>query len=103
MSIDDEVFVENKPRVHAACLVVVIRHLAGAFIDSHHSNIRTAPQRFLQPGDCIVRKGIRAARTRIDIHHPNRQSSNCACEPGSPIERHLLPGIWIDPDLPAEK
>src|SRR6266700_400855 len=103
MRVDHEVLTEDEPRVNASRLVVAIQHITGPLVDSHHSDIRAAPQRFLQPGNGIIRVGIWAARSRIDFHQPQRQTAKGARQFGPGIDWYLLAGDRIDPDLAAEK
>src|SRR5438045_8290137 len=97
-------FHQHHPPSHTLSLTVISCRIAKSLINPHHAEIRpTLSDRAFHPHHAIVGVRIRPGRSRIYIHHSQFKSTQLTSDASSTVNRNLLTGDRIDPDLPAEK
>src|SRR5262249_32593768 len=75
----------------------------GSLIDAHDSDVGARPQRLFQPNYREIGIWIGAAGTRVDIHDAELQTTECAGQFYSAINRDLITRYGVNANLPAEK
>src|SRR5215472_17971268 len=94
---------EDQASVCTPCLVEAIKGISGAFIDSHHPDVRAAPQRAFHAGYRIVGLWVWTATPSLYIHRADLEAIQRSGDLTSAIDRHFFARDWIDTDLTAEK
>ena len=65
---EHKILMEDQASICTARLVETVERIPGTFIDSHYSNVGTAPQRAFHACDCVVRVRVWAGTSGLHAH-----------------------------------
>src|SRR4051794_25626299 len=102
-SVHNQVPEEDESCIRAACLIEAVGGTSGPLVDTHQSDIRSAPQSILGSCDREVCPRVWSRRSRVDIHHSKLELTKGASYLGPRVNRNLFAAHWIDTDLAAEE
>src|SRR5712691_9513909 len=103
MSVHKEVPKKDQPRIDTAGLVERILKITRTFVDSHHADVGIAEQGTLDARDGIVAVGIGTARPGFHLQNAQLESTERTGEFRAAVDRHLLAGHRVNPNLTREK
>src|SRR5215469_2545529 len=94
---------EDQASVCTACLVEAIEWISGAFIDSHHTDVRTAPQRTFHTGYRVVGVRVWTATSSLYVHRADFESIQRSGHLAPAVDGDFFASDWINADIAAEE
>ena len=94
---------EKKVSVHARGPVEAIERVAAFLVDRDGADVGFRQDLSFHSRHHVVRPWTRAIFAGSRVEETDVIVAQCSCDLRSNIQRHLLPCVWIDADLPAEE
>src|SRR5215469_5589205 len=98
-----QVLMEDQASVCTACLVEAIAWISGALIDSHYTDVGTAPQRTFHTGYRVVGVRVWTATSSLHVHCAQFETIDRPGDLTSAIDRDFFAGDRINTNVATEE